>query len=77
MRKHPVDLFSLLSGLVFAGFAAAYIVGAYSDVRLDGRYLIPLSLLALGIIGLVGSMVAQRRSDRRLVAARAESKAGE
>lgn len=66
MRKHPIDLFSLISGLLFTGFAVAYIVGAYTDVRLDARLALPLALVGLGLAGLAGAMVAQRRSDRRL-----------
>jgi hypothetical protein len=68
VRKHPVDLFSLLSGLLFTGFAIAYVIGAYSDIRLDGRLVVPLVLVGLGVAGLVGSLVAQRRSDRRVAA---------
>lgn len=66
MRKHSFDLLSFLAGLVFAGFAVAYIVGAYTDVRIDPRLALPLALVGLGIAGLAGSLVAQRRNDRRL-----------
>jgi cytochrome c oxidase subunit IV len=66
VRKHPIDLFSLISGLLFTGFALAYIVGAYTDVRLDARLALPLALVGLGLAGLAGAMVAQRRADRRL-----------
>jgi cytochrome c oxidase subunit IV len=66
VRKHPIDLFSLISGLLFTGFALAYIVGAYTDVRLDARLALPLALVGLGLAGLGGAMVAQRRADRRL-----------
>lgn len=66
MRKHPIDLFSLISGLLFTGLAVAYIVGAYTDIRLDARLALPLALVGLGLAGLAGAMVAQRRADRRL-----------
>lgn len=66
MRRHPIDLFSLICGLLFTGFAIAYIVGAYTDLRLDARLALPLALVGLGLAGLAGAMVAQRRSDRRL-----------
>lgn len=66
MRKHPLDLFSLISGLLFTGFAIAYIVGAYTDIRLDARLALPLALVGLGLAGLAGAMVAQRRADRQL-----------
>jgi hypothetical protein len=66
VRKHSLDLFSLISGLLFTGLALAYIIGAYTDVRLDARLALPLALVGLGLAGLAGAMVAQRRSDRRL-----------
>ncbi len=66
MRSHRLDLVSLIAGLLFTGLAIAYIVGAYADVRLDPRYVLPLVLVGLGLAGLAGSILAQRRSDRAL-----------
>lgn len=71
MRKHPLDLFSLLSGLLILGFAVAYLVGAVTEYRLDGRLAFPLLLVGLGGAGLAGALAAQRRSDRE-VASRQE-----
>ena len=64
MRRHPLDLFSLLSGLVIVGFAIAYFIGAYIDFRLDARLAFPILLVGLGGAGLAGALAAQRRSDR-------------
>ncbi|MBI1351315.1 MAG: hypothetical protein GC156_09370 [Actinomycetales bacterium] len=66
MRKHSLDVFSLLSGLLVVAFAVAYLAGAITDYRLDGRLAFPLLLVGLGVAGLVGALVAQRRSDREL-----------
>jgi hypothetical protein len=66
VRKHPFDLVSFIGGLLFTGFAVAYIVGAYTDVRVDPRLAFPLALVGLGLAGLAGSLVAQRRNDRRV-----------
>jgi len=68
VRSHQLDLLSLIAGLLFTGFAAAYTVGAYTDVRLEPQYVLPLVLVALGLAGLGGSLLAQRRSDRKLSA---------
>lgn len=68
MRRHPLDVFSLLAGLVVIVFAALFIVGQYTTVELDGRLVAPLLLVGLGLAGLAGALVAQRRSDRRLAA---------
>lgn len=69
MRRHPLDVFSLLSGLVMLAFAAAFVVGQYTTLELDGRLVVPVLLVGLGVAGLAGALVAQRRSDRRLAAA--------
>lgn len=66
MRRHPLDVFSLLSGLLVLGFAVAYLVGAATEYRLDARLAIPLLLVGLGAAGLAGALVAQRRSDRAM-----------
>lgn len=66
MRRHPFDLLSCIAGLLFTGLAAAYVVGAYTDIRLEARYAFPIALVALGLAGLAGSLLAQRRSDRAL-----------
>lgn len=64
MRRHPVDLVSAIAGLLFTGLAAAYIVGAYTDIRLDPRLVFPLVLIGLGLAGLAAALLAQRRNDR-------------
>lgn len=66
MRRHSLDVFSLLSGLVIVAFAAAFLVGQYTAIEVDGRLVVPLLLVGLGVAGLAGALVAQRRSDRRL-----------
>ncbi len=66
MRRHPLDVFSLLSGLVVVAFAAVFLVGQYTTIEVDGRLVVPLLLVGLGAAGLAGALVAQRRSDRRL-----------
>ena len=66
MRRHPIDLLSLVAGLLFTALAVGYIVGNYSDVEINPRIVLPVTLVALGIAGLAGSVLAQRRSDKRL-----------
>ena len=72
MRRHSLDLFSLLSGLLVIGFAIAYFVGAFTEYRLDARLAFPLLLVGLGIAGLAGALAAQRRADRQVEAHRSE-----
>lgn len=73
MDRHPFDLLSFVAGLLFAGLAVAYAVGAYADVRLDPRYLLPLGLVVLGAAGVAGSVLAQRRSTAARVAREADA----
>ncbi len=63
MRRHPFDVVSLVAGLLFTILAAGYIVTCYYDVDLPPRLVFPLVLVTLGVGGLVGSVLAQRRSD--------------
>lgn len=73
MDRHPFDLLSFVAGLLFGALAVAYAIGAYADVRLDPRYLLPLGLVVLGAAGVAGSILAQRRSTRARLAREAES----
>jgi hypothetical protein len=73
VRKHSFDLLSFIAGLLFTGFAVAYVIGAYTDVRVDPRLALPLALVGLGVAGLAGSLLAQRRNDRRLTTVDAET----
>jgi len=66
VRKHSFDLVSFIAGLIFVGMAVAYIIGAYTDIRLDPRLALPIALVGLGLAGLAASLLAQKRSDRVL-----------
>ena len=69
MRRHPLDVFSLLSGLLILGFALAFLVGALTDFLLDARLAVPLVPVGLGVAGLAGALAAQRRSDHAVASA--------
>jgi hypothetical protein len=69
VRKHSFDLVSFIAGLLFVGLAVAYTVGAYTDIRIDPRLVLPLVLVGLGLAGLAASLLAQHRSNQRLAAA--------
>jgi hypothetical protein len=63
VRRHELDLTSLIAGLVFVAIAAAYLIGAYTSVRIDSGWLLPLGLVGLGVAGLTGSLRAGLRGD--------------
>ncbi len=55
MRRHELDVFSLVAGLVFVAVAIGHLLddgGAGLDF--DGRWIAPVVLVALGAAGLGG-----------------------
>jgi uncharacterized membrane protein (UPF0136 family) len=56
MRRHDTDLVSLISGVVFALVAVAYLLSAAADEGLDLAWLAPLALVGLGVAGLAGAL---------------------
>jgi hypothetical protein len=67
MRRHELDLTSLIAGLVFVAIAAAYIVAEYSDVVVNAGWVLPLGLIGLGLAGLAGTLRRGLRDSRPAV----------
>jgi len=63
VRKHEFDLTSFVAGLVFLAIAGAYLVGAFTSVRVDATWVLPLGLVGLGVAGLAGSLRVGLRPD--------------
>ncbi|MEW1909612.1 hypothetical protein AB0442_14305 [Kitasatospora sp. NPDC085895] len=64
MRKHRLDPFSLISGVLFTVVAAVYLVASLNDRTVNGRIVIPLTLIGLGTAGLAGAVAAVARRGR-------------
>ncbi|MFC1417093.1 hypothetical protein [Streptacidiphilus cavernicola] len=64
MKRHPLDLFSLLSGLTFVTIAVLYLLDAAGQLSVNGRLVIPLLLVALGVAGLAAAVHRIARSQR-------------
>lgn len=64
MRRHDLDLTSLVAGLVFLAIAAAYVIGDYTDVRISAGWVLPLGLIGLGLAGLAGTVRRGLRDNR-------------
>lgn len=64
MRKHELDWVALIAGVLFTGLAAAYLVGAVSDRTVDGRFVWPLVLVAIGAAGVVAAVRANSREEK-------------
>ncbi|MFZ0325521.1 MAG: hypothetical protein WAN48_15485 [Actinomycetes bacterium] len=61
MKRHAVDVTSLVTGVVFVLVALLYLTGPSQGWSVDGRWVLPLVLIGLGLAGLVGSVTAVRR----------------
>ncbi|MFF2656913.1 hypothetical protein ACFVUH_06060 [Kitasatospora sp. NPDC058032] len=64
MRKHQLDLFSLIAGGLFTAIAVLYLVAAVNDVSVNGRIIIPVTFIVLGLGGLAGAVAAAVRRSR-------------
>jgi hypothetical protein len=62
MKRHPFDLTSLLFGLIFGGAAGAYLAAGQLDWEVDGRWVLPTALIALGIASIAGALGGLRSS---------------
>ena len=63
MRRHSVDILSLVSGLLFLTVAGMYAVGSGDLFRRSGSSVVPIALLLIGGVGLL-TTVGGRRRDR-------------
>ncbi len=76
MRQHETDFFSLAAGLLFTVLGIALAIDAAFDWTLDGRWIAPVTLIALGAGGVAASLAAsnrQRREAEALEAAEADT----
>lgn len=65
MRRHDLDLVSLITGGVFALVAVGHLVGAATGDSMDPHWLAPALLIGLGMAGLAGALRSGNRSDVR------------
>jgi hypothetical protein len=56
VRRHRLDLFSLVTGVAFVAVAVLYLLESAGVVRIDGQLVIPLVLIALGVGGLAAAL---------------------
>jgi len=63
MKRHDLDLLSLIAGAVFALVALISLVGAATDESVDLGWLAPVVLIGLGIAGLTGALRSGRTRD--------------
>lgn len=56
MRKHVFDPASFILGLVIAGVAITYLVAESQDRAVDGAWILPLTLIGLGVAAVVAGL---------------------
>ena len=61
MTKHPIDVLSLGAGVMFTLFALGYL---FVPASMSLTVVIPLMLVGLGVFGILGAVVAQRRATQ-------------
>lgn len=64
MTRHSMDPVSLVAGLVFAAVAVVYLIATQTDMNVDGRWVLPLALIGLGIGGVLGALNTAARQRR-------------
>lgn len=63
MRRHDLDLTSLIGGVVFALVAATYLIAASTGERVELVWLVPVLLVGLGVAGIAGALRSSDRTD--------------
>ncbi len=61
MRKHPFDITAFVWGTMFLGAAALFALDEYGQVTLNARWLLPVALIGLGIVGIGNALRAMRK----------------
>ena len=61
MKRHDPDYFSLAAGLFFTVLGIVLVIAALGDWNLDGRWIAPTMLIALGAGGIAASLAATNR----------------
>ncbi|MGB8020800.1 MAG: hypothetical protein WCF04_06185 [Candidatus Nanopelagicales bacterium] len=64
MKQHETDYFSLAAGLLFTVLGVLFTISAATDWIIDGRWIAPIILIALGGGGVAASLAATNRQRR-------------
>lgn len=63
MRRHDVDVLSLMAGLLFMLMGLGWLLDAADAFRVDWEWLAPLVLVGLGLVGLLTSFLGRGETD--------------
>jgi heme A synthase len=62
MKRHAFDPTSFVAGLVLGAIALAYLLAEQLDRTVDGRWVLPVALIGLGVAGIAGALGGLRRN---------------
>jgi hypothetical protein len=68
VRQHETDYFSLAAGLLFTALGVLLAISAATGWQIDGRWITPTALIALGTGGVAASLAASKRQQREALA---------
>jgi hypothetical protein len=66
MKQHAFDATSFIFGIVLGAAGIGFLLAEQYDWDVDGRWVLPAALIALGVAGIVGAisgLVPRRQSD--------------
>ena len=63
MWRHERDSVSLMAGLLLVLLGAVFLVDDLTGLDVDGRWVAPLVLMAVGAVGLLSSLRSVERSS--------------
>jgi hypothetical protein len=64
VRQHETDYLSLAAGLLFTILGVLFAISAATGWQIDGRWITPTALIALGAGGVAASLAASKRQQR-------------
>jgi hypothetical protein len=64
VRQHETDYLSLAAGLLFTALGILFALSAATGWQIDGRWIAPTVLIALGAGGVAASLAAAKRQQR-------------
>ncbi len=77
MRRHEPDVFSLVAGLVFVAVALGHILDEAALVAVDGRWVLPVVLVTLGVASLAALVRGSQPGEGGASAAEQTGSAGD
>jgi hypothetical protein len=63
VKRHDLDLFSLVAGLVFLAVAVGHLLDVASGLDVNGQYVAPVALVTIGIASLAAVLRSSDRPD--------------